>query len=180
MVNTTRRVEIWHFCGFAFTSAYLRQCFSNQLREKMPCQSFLSMVGYLPGAGKEAFRRAGNARFPRQGHTCGRSIWEDCQLPASGQARGNSFGREGAREVSAIAEAPCDGTDGRVPFVLPPRCPVSAMQPAGVVGSGRRDGTTRAPRCKRKTVKTLSPTLGIAGESPTRRGTLRQSSGNTN
>ncbi|EXZ35926.1 hypothetical protein M147_0238 [Bacteroides fragilis str. 1007-1-F  len=54
------------------------------------------------------------------------------------------------------------------------------MQPAGVVGSGRRDGTTRAPRCKRKTVKTLSPTLGIAGESPTRRGTLRQSSGNTN
>ena len=69
---------------------------------------------------KEAFRRAGNARFPRQGHTCGRSIWEDCQLPASGQARGNSFGREGAREVSAIAEAPCDGTDGCVPFVLPP------------------------------------------------------------
>ena len=35
-----------------------------------------------------------------------------------------------------------------------------------MVGSGRRDGTARAPRCKRKTVKTLSPTLGIAGESP--------------
>ena len=115
---------------------------------------------------KEAFRRAGNARFPRQGHTCGRSIWEDCQLPASGQARGNSFGREGAREVSAIAEAPCDGTDGRVPFVLPPRCPASAMQPHGVVGNGRRDGTARAPRFKRKTVKSLSPTLGITGKSP--------------
>ena len=60
---------------------------------------------------KEAFRRAGNARFPRQGDTGGRSIWEDGQLPAAGQ-------------------------------------------------------TARAPRCKCKTVKALSPTLGIAGESP--------------
>jgi len=61
---------------------------------------------------------------------------------------------------------PCDGTDGRVPFVLPPRCPALAMQPHGVVGNGRRDGTARAPRCKRKKVKSLSPTLGIAGKSP--------------
>ena len=66
------------------------------------------------------------------------------------------------------------GTDGCVPFVLPPRCPASAMQPHGMVGNGRRDGTARAPRCKRKTVKALSPTLGIAGESPTRRGTPKQ------
>ena len=66
------------------------------------------------------------------------------------------------------------GTDGCVPFVLPPRCPASAMQSHGVVGNGRRDGTARAPRCKRKTVKALSPTLGIAGESPTRRGTPKQ------
>ena len=87
---------------------------------------------------KEAFRRTGNARFPRQGHTCGRSIWEDGQLPAAGQTPGELF-RAG-------------------------RCPASAMQPAGVVGSGRRDGTARAPRCKRKTVKALSPTLGIAGK----------------
>ena len=33
---------------------------------------------------------------------------------------------------------PCDGTDGRVPFVLPPRCPASAIQPAEMVGNGRR------------------------------------------
>ena len=58
------------------------------------------------------------------------------------------------------------GTDGCVPFVLPPRCPASAMQPHGVVGNGRRDGTARAPRFKRKTVKSLSPTLGITGKSP--------------
>ena len=64
------------------------------------------------------------------------------------------------------AEAPCDGTDGCVPFVLPPRCPASAIQPAEMVGNGRWDGTARAPRFKRKTVKSLSPTLGIAGESP--------------
>ncbi|WP_259317966.1 hypothetical protein [Bacteroides stercoris] len=38
----------------------------------------------------------------------------------------------------------CDSTDGCVPFVLPPRCPASAMQPAEMVGNGRRDGTARA------------------------------------
>ena len=99
---------------------------------------------------KEAIRRAGNARFPRQGDTGGRSIWEDGQLPAAGQTPGNSFGRHG-RTCSVCPSA---------------RCPASAMQPAEVVGNGRRDGTARAPRFKRKTVKALSPTLGIAGESP--------------
>ena len=44
---------------------------------------------------KEAFRRAGNARFPRQGDTGGRSIWEDGQVPAAGQTPGDSFGRDG-------------------------------------------------------------------------------------
>ncbi|MCS2762051.1 hypothetical protein NXV13_14510 [Bacteroides ovatus] len=59
---------------------------------------------------------------------------------------------------------PCDGTDV---FRLSFRPDVGfTMQPAGMVGNGRRDGTARAPRCKRKTVKALSPTLGIAGESP--------------
>ena len=70
------------------------------------------------------------------------------------------------RDMPMMNFIPCDGTDGRVPFVLPPRCPASAMQPHGMVGNGRRDGTARAPRCKRKTVKSLSPTLGIAGKSP--------------
>ena len=99
---------------------------------------------------KEAFRRAGNARSPRQVDTGGRSIWEHGQLPAAGQTPGNSFGRHG-RTCSVCPSA---------------RCPASAMQPHGMVGNGRRDGTARAPRCKRKTVKSLSPTLGIARESP--------------
>ena len=133
----------------------------------MPCQSIPVNGKLLAGCGKK--KPSGEPGTPvsqgkeiRAGEVYGRTV--SFRLPD--KHGGNSFGREGAREVSAIAEAPCDGTDGRVPFVLPPRCPVSAMQPAGVVGSGRRDGTTRAPRCKRKTVKTLSPTLGIAGESP--------------
>ncbi|MFS2439951.1 hypothetical protein AAH155_23950, partial [Bacteroides uniformis] len=52
-------------CGFAFTSAYLRQCFSNQLREKMPCQSFQSMVSYLPGAGKRSLPESRERPFPK-------------------------------------------------------------------------------------------------------------------
>ncbi|MCS2762045.1 hypothetical protein NXV13_14480 [Bacteroides ovatus] len=107
---------------------------------------------------KEAFRRAGNARFPRQGDTGGRSIWEDGQLPAAGQTPGNSFGRHG-RTCSVCPSAPMSGF---------------SMQPAGMVGNGRRDGTARAPRCKRKTVKALSPTLGIAGESPQHSEDLQQ------
>ena len=56
---------------------------------------------------------------------------------------------------------------GRTCSVCPSaRCPASAMQSHGMVGNRRRDGTARAPRFKRKTVKSLSPTLGIAGESP--------------
>lgn len=97
--------------------AFLRICFhlrlplsmfSNQLREKCPVSLFQSMVSYLPGAGKEAFRRAGNARFPRQGDTGGRIQWEDGQLPAAGQTPGNSFGRHG-RTCSVCPSAPMSG-----------------------------------------------------------------------
>ena len=57
---------------------------------------------------KEAFRRAGNARFPRQGDTGGRIQWEDGQLPAAGQTPGNSFGRHG-RTCSVCPSAPMSG-----------------------------------------------------------------------
>ena len=147
----------------------------------MPCQSIPVNGKLLAGCGKK--KPSGEPGTPvsqgkeiRAGEYNGRTV--SFRLPD--KRRGTLSDGTGHGKFRRTAEAPCDGTDGRVPFVLPPRCPVSAMQPAGVVGSGRRDGTTRAPRCKRKTVKTLSPTLGIAGESPTRRGTLRQSSGNTN
>ena len=70
--------------------------FPISLGKKCPVSLFQSMVSYLPGAREEeAFRRAGNARFPRQGDTGGRIQWEDGQLPAAGQTPGNSFGRDG-------------------------------------------------------------------------------------
>ena len=117
----------------------------------MPCQSIPVNGKLLAGCGKK--KPSGEPGTPvsqgkeiRAGEYNGRTV--SFRLPD--KRRGTLSG----------------GTDGRVPFVLPPRCPASAMQPHGMVGNGRRDGTARAPRCKRKTVKSLSPTLGIAGESP--------------
>lgn len=127
----------------------------------MPCQSIPVNGKLLAGCGKK--KPSGEPGTPvsqgkeiRAGEYNGRTV--SFRLPD--KRRGTLSG----------------GTDGRVPFVLPPRCPASAMQPHGMVGNGRRDGTARAPRCKRKTVKTLSPTLGIAGESPQlRRGLVTES-----
>ena len=99
---------------------------------------------------KEAFRRAGNARFPRQGDTGGRSICEHGQVPAAGQTPGNSFGRDG-RMCSVCPSAPMSGFG----------------HAACRNGRKRTPGrNSPCPRFKRKTVKALSPTLGIAGESP--------------
>lgn len=106
----------------------------------MPCQSFQSMVSYLPGAGKRSLPESRKRPFP--------------------EAR--TYVRE--KYMGGRSAFGCRTNTGEL--FRAGRCPASAMQPAGVVGSGRRDGTARAPRCKRKTVKTLSPTLGIAGESP--------------
>ena len=141
----------------------------------MPCQSFQPMVSYFPDAGiKKPSGKPGTpvsqGKEIRAGEVYGRTV--SFRLPD--KRRGTLSGGTGHGRFRRTAEAPCEGTDGCVPFVLPPRCPASAMQPAEMVGNGRRDGTARAPRCKCKTVKALSPTLGIAGESPTRRGTPKQ------
>ena len=106
----------------------------------MPCQSFQSMVSYLPGAGKRSLPESRERPFPKA----------------------RRYGRE--KYMGGRSAFGCRTNTGEL--FRAGRCPASAMQPAGVVGSGRRDGTARAPRCKRKKVKTLSPTLGIAGESP--------------
>ena len=141
----------------------------------MPCQSIPVNGKLLAGCRKK--KPSGEPGTPvsqgkeiRAGEVYGRTV--SFRLPD--KRRGTLSGGTGHGRFRRTAEAPCDGTDGCVPFVLPPRCPASAMQPAEMVGNGRRDGTARAPRCKRKKVKTLSPTLGIAGESPTRRGTPKQ------
>ena len=133
----------------------------------MPCQSFQPMVSYLPDAGiKKPSGKPGTpvsqGKEIRAGEVYGRMV--SFRLPDKHRGTLSDGRRYG--KFRRTAEAPCDGTDGCVPFVLPPRCPASAMQPHGMVGNGRRDGTARAPRFKRKTVKAFSPTLGIAGESP--------------
>ena len=129
----------------------------------MPCQSIPVNGKLLAGCGKK--KPSGEPGTPvsqgkeiRAGEYNGRTV--SFRLPD--KRRGTLSDGTGHGKFRRTAEAPCDGTDGRVPFVLP----ASAMQPAEVVGNGRRDGTARAPRFKRKTVESLSPTLGIAGESP--------------
>ena len=133
----------------------------------MPCQSFQPMVSYLPGAGKRSLPESRERPFPKA-RRYGREKYMGARSASGCRTNAGELFRAGRGhgKFRRPAEAPCDGTDGCVPFVLPPRCPASAIQPAEMVGNGRRDGTARAPRCKRKTVKSLSPTLGIAGESP--------------
>ena len=133
----------------------------------MPCQSIPVNGKLLAGCRKK--KPSGEPGTPvsqgkeiRAGEYNGRTV--SFRLPDKHRGTLSDGRRYG--KFRRTAEAPCDGTDGCVPFVLPPRCPASAMQPAEVVGNGRRDGTARAPRFKRKTVESLSPTLGIAGESP--------------
>ena len=133
----------------------------------MPCQSIPVNGKLLAGCGKK--KPSGEPGTPvSQGKEIrtGEVYVSTIRFRLPDKHRGTLSGGTGHGRFRRTAEAPCDGTDGCVPFVLPPRCPASAMQPAEMVGNGRRDGTARAPRCKCKTVKSLSPTLGIAGESP--------------
>ena len=142
--------------------------FPISLGKKCPVSLFQSMVSYLPGAGKRSLPESRERPFPkarrygREKYMGGRSA-SGCRTNAgelfrTGRGTG-SFGEQPKPRVTARTDV--------FPGVCPSaRCPASAMQPAEVVGNGRRDGTARAPRCKRKTVKSLSPTLGIAGESP--------------
>ena len=133
----------------------------------MPCQSFQSMVSYFPGAGKRSLPESREHPFPKA-RRYGREKYMGGWSASGCRTNTGELFRAGRGhgKFRRTAEAPCDGTDGCVPFVLPPRCPASAMKYHGMVGNGRRDGTARAPRFKRKTVESLSPTLGIAGESP--------------
>ena len=115
---------------------------------------------------KEAFRRAGNARFPRQGDTGGRSIWKDGQVPAAGQTPGNSFGRDG--DTGSFGEQPKPRVTARTDVFRLSFRPMSGFGHA-TSRSGRKRTPGRnspCPRCKCKTVKALSPTLGITGKSP--------------
>ncbi len=124
--------------------------FPISLGKKCPVSLFQSMVSYLPGAGRRSLPESRERPFPKA-RRYGREKYMGAR---------SGFGcRTNAGELFRAARTDVFRLSFR-------RCPASAMQPAGMVGNGRRDGTARAPRFKRKTVKSLSPTLGIAGESP--------------
>ena len=96
----------------------------------MPCQSFQSMVSYLPGAGK-------------------RSLPESRERPLPKARR---YGRE--KYMGAWSASGCRTNAGEL------------FQAGRGTGGFGEQPKPRVSKCKRKIVKTLSPTLGIAGESP--------------
>ncbi|MCS2475053.1 hypothetical protein NXX39_18300 [Bacteroides ovatus] len=92
----------------------------------MPCQSFQPMVSYLPDAGiKKPSGKPGTpvsqGKEIRAGEVYGRMV--SFRLPDKHRGTLSDGRRYG--KFRRTAEAPCDGTDGCVPFVLPPRCPAS-------------------------------------------------------
>ena len=133
----------------------------------MPCQSISVNGKLLAGCRKK--KPSGEPGTPvSQGKEirAGEVYVSTVRFRLPDKHRGTLSGGTGHGKFRRTAEAPCDSTDGCVPFVLPPRCPASAN---AACRSGRKRTPGRdspCPRFKRKTVKALSPTLGIAGESP--------------
>ena len=119
--------------------------FPISLGKKCPVSLFQSMVSYLPGAGKRSLPESRERPFPKA-RRYGREKYMGARSGSGCRTNAGELFRAG-RGTGGFGEQPkprVPGTDGCVPFVLPPRCPASAMQPAGMVGNGRRDGTARA------------------------------------
>ena len=132
----------------------------------MPCQSFQSMVSYLPGAGKRSLPESRERPFPkarrygREKYMGGRS-GSGCRTN-TGELFRTGEGTEG------FGEQPKPRVTARTDVFRLSFRPMSGFGHA-VSRSGRKRTPGRnspCPRCKCKTVKALSPTLGIAGESP--------------
>ena len=95
--------------------------FPISLGKKCPVSLFQLMVSYLPGAGKkkpsgEPGTPASQGKEIRAGEVYGSMV--SFRLPD--KRRGTLSGGTGHGRFRRTAEAPCDGTDGCVPFVLPP------------------------------------------------------------
>lgn len=131
----------------------------------MPCQSFQPMVSYLPGAGKRSLPESRERPFPKarrygRENTMGARSGSGCrtntgELFRAGGGTG-SFGKQPKPRVMARTCSVC------------PSAPMSGFGHAACRnGRIRTPGrNSPCPRFKRKTVKALSPTLGIAGKSP--------------
>ena len=95
--------------------------FPISLGKKCPVSLFQSMVSYLPDAGKRSHPESRERPFPKarrygRENTMGGRSASGCRTNAGELFRAG----RGHGKFRRTAEAPCDGTDGRVPFVLPP------------------------------------------------------------
>ena len=132
----------------------------------MPCQSFQSMVSYLPGAGKRSLPESRERPFPKA-RRYGREKYMG-GLSASGcRTNAGELFRAG-RGTGGFGKQPKPRVTARTDVFRLSFRPMSGFGHAAC-RSGRKRTPGRdspCPRFKRKTVKALSPTLGIAGESP--------------
>ena len=115
--------------------------FPISLGKKCPVSLFQSMVSYLPGAGKRSLPESRERPFPkarRYGRENGRTI--SFRLPD--KRRGTLSDGTGNGKFRRTAEAPCDGTDGCVPFVLPPDV---RLRPCSITEWSETDAGTGQP-----------------------------------
>ncbi|MCS3173647.1 hypothetical protein NXW76_20625 [Bacteroides thetaiotaomicron] len=125
------------------------------------------MVSYLPGAGKRSLPESRERPFPKA-RRYGREKYMGARSGSGCRTNAGELFRAG-RGTGGFGEQPKPRVTARTDVFrlsFRPDVRLRPCVPHGVVGNGRRDGTARAPRFKRKTVKSLSPTLGITGKSP--------------
>ena len=125
----------------------------------MPCQSFQSMVSYLPGAGKRSLPESREHPFPKA-RRYGREKYMGARSGSGCRTNAGELFRAG-RGTGGFGEQPKPRVTARTDVFRLSFRPMSGFGHAAC-----RSGRKRTPRCRCKTVKALSSTLGIAGESP--------------
>ena len=125
----------------------------------MPCQSFQPMVSYLPGAGKRSLPESREHPFPKA-RRYGREKYMGARSGSGCRTNAGELFRAG-RGTGGFGEQPKPRVTARTDVFRLSFRPMSGFGHAAC-----RSGRKRTPRCRCKTVKALSSTLGIAGESP--------------
>ena len=132
----------------------------------MPCQSFQPMVSYFPGAGKRSLPESRERPFPKA-RRYGREKYMGGWSASGCRTNTGELFRTGGG-TGSFGEQPKPRVTARTGVFRLSFRPMSVFGHA-TCRNGRKRTPGRnspCPRCKRKTVKALSPTLGIAGESP--------------
>ncbi|MCS3208358.1 hypothetical protein NXX20_08050 [Bacteroides stercoris] len=125
------------------------------------------MVSYLPGAGKRSLPESRERPFPKA-RRYGREKYMGARSASGCRTNAGELFRAG-RGTGGFGEQPKPRVTARTDVFRLSFRPDVRLRPFSLPKWSETDagtGTARAPRFKRKTVKSLSPTLGIAGESP--------------